>query len=361
MGNIKTSDNKFGLWKFVRDPFAGRRKRRRQNIDVHNFLDVPGDVKPDMDIAMVKRIVFYNHYHNGDIHFARGIVAEIIHEFPNISYTYSHRCPSDLLQDMAMVRHDPALLAHLPKNEKYIIDHTRKTVCINTWIGCLGAGILGEYRGINITLLHRLISASIKRAMGMDPPRLEQCVPDPNFSKFSIVGINDFVRRDSRRKVLISNGKILSGQSAEFDFSPLIQAVARHYPDTLFIPTNPTDVHLSNVVHSADIIKKNGPDLNENGYLSTFCDVIIGRSSGAYSYAINRKNLRSRKAFLGFVNLPVEASLGFDEPVFEPRCEFIATNDFREHFMLRRIIETVGRWTQPDSVSTTPLHEHENT
>ncbi len=361
MGKTMTSENKFGLWNFVRDPLAGQRKRKRKNIDAHKFLDVPVDVKPDLDLAMVKRVVFYNHYHNGDIHCARGIVAEIIREFPKISYTYSHGCPVDLLQDMETVRHAPALLARLPKHEKYLIDHAQKTVYINTWIGCLGAGILGEYRGINITLLHRLISASIKRAMGMDPPRLQKCVPDPNFSKFSIDGINDFIRRDSRQKVMISNGKILSGQSAEFDFSPLIQSVARYYPDVLFIPTNPTDVHVSNVIHSADIIKKNGPDLNENGYLSTFCDVIIGRSSGTYSYAINRTNLRSRKVFLGFVNLPVEASLGFDEPVFEPRCEFIATNDFREHFMLRRIVETVGKWTQLGSASNPHFHKTENT
>jgi hypothetical protein len=56
---------------------------------------------------------------------------------------------------------------------------------------------------------------------------------------------------------------------------------------------------------ASEIIKKeNGSDLNEISYLSTKCNVIIGRASGPFTFAINRQNIEDpNKILLSFSKL----------------------------------------------------------
>lgn len=303
-----------------------------------------------MPLAELKRIVFFNHFHNGDIHLARGIVREIIRPLDGVKFLYSHACPADLLADMPSIGHDSVLFKNLRNNRPYLVDRSSGTVFINTWIGCLGTQTVEATGGCNIQLIRDILAASVRRSIGLTLPPVTECMPDPDFSRFHVRSVQAFMEKDSRVKILISNGKVLSQQSTDFDFAPFILALAEKFPQILFVPSNATDLKRSNIVHSADIIQKQGPDLNENGYLSTFCAAVIGRSSGSYSFSIHRRNLQSRKIFLSFCHCPLEASLGFDEPAFQSRCSFIATNDFRPEFMLRRMSRVVelaaadGRW-----------------
>ncbi len=344
---MSTHERSPGVIGLLRDPLRTLRKARRRKLDCRQFLNCPEMLEPELRASEIKRLIFYNHYHNGDIHFSREIVAGILKLLPSVPCVYSHACPPDLLADLPALTHDAALLKGLPRNSPYVVDKLSKTVFINTWIGCLGQDVVQECRGINITLLHNIIRASLARATGLCAPELAQCAPNPDFTRFYVMNIDAFVRSDTRTRVLISNGKVLSAQSADFDFTPLIESLASKHRDILFIPTNPTPLRQANIIHSADIIRKNGPDLNENGYLSTFCSAIIGKSSGTYSFSINRVNLQSPKVFLSFVNHPVEASLGFDEPVFNSHCTFIATNDFRPVAVRRNMARAVQLATDP--------------
>ena len=324
----------------LRDPFGPGRRARRSRFSA-DFLSGRHPAEPEMPLAELKRIVFFNHFHNGDIHLARGIVREIVRALTGATFLYSHACPSDLLADMPSIDHDSALFKQLRNNKPYLVDRSSGTVFINTWIGCLGTQTVEATGGCNILLLHEILAASVRRSLGLVLPPVTECMPAPDFSNFHIQSINAFMQNDARVKILISNGKVLSQQSTDFDFAPFILALAEKFPSILFVPSNPTGLNRPNIIHSADIIQKNAPDLNENGYLSTFCSAVIGRSSGSYSFSIHRRNLGSRKIFLSFCHCPLEASLGFDEPVFQTRCSFIATNDFRPEFMLRRMIRVV--------------------
>jgi hypothetical protein len=60
---------------------------------------------------------------------------------------------------------------------------------------------------------------------------------------------------------------------------------------------------LDNVVFTNDIIKSNECDLNEISYLSTFCDIIVGRNSGPFCFASTKNNLKDpNKTFYAFGN-----------------------------------------------------------
>ena len=104
------------------------------------------------------------------------------------------------------------------------------------------------------------------------------------------------------------------------NFDPIIRKLSEMFPDVLFIPTNKTSITKENVLISSDMIGKvNINDLNENSYLSTFCDVIVGCCSGVYSFAVTKHNMFDRNCvFIGFSNLGGDGSgaLWYDDKDF---------------------------------------------
>jgi hypothetical protein len=63
-----------------------------------------------------------------------------------------------------------------------------------------------------------------------------------------------------------------------------------------------------NIKYTKDIINIRDNDLNEISYISTFCDIIIGRGSGPYCFSTIKSNLLNKnKIFIGFTNLIEDA------------------------------------------------------
>jgi hypothetical protein len=108
--------------------------------------------------------------------------------------------------------------------------------------------------------------------------------------------------KNTNKKILFSNGPCLSGQcDYTGDMSPIIEIIAENNPNKTFIATHPFDCSLDNVVFTSDIIKSNQCDLNEISYLSTFCDIIVGRNSGPFCFASTKNNLKDpNKIFYAF-------------------------------------------------------------
>ena len=63
-------------------------------------------------------------------------------------------------------------------------------------------------------------------------------LPKIDYSKFDVKDVDDFILKDNRKKILICNNGVESGQSVNFDFDPIILSLANMYPDFLFIITN---------------------------------------------------------------------------------------------------------------------------
>ena len=285
------------------------------------------------------RVALFNHWHNGDLYLSRGIIKDLMSRLPEKTFVATHRGAADLLGDIDGLGFDRTLLVALHEqtmSQPYLVDEPSRTVFVNTWIGQQGEDkVHGPGRGgSTIQLLREILAPGIREAFGLELGSLEDYLPEPRWERFSIGGVDEFVRQDQwkqwQKKVLICNGTIRSDQSAHFDFSPMIDRLAAAFHDVLFIPTNATGIQRGNVIHSPQIIRKAGNDLNENGYLSTFCDVIVGRSSGAYTFCLNRTNVQSARTFVAFTLRQAETALGFDDPIFSPTCRFVWSDDFRE-------------------------------
>lgn len=260
----------------------------------------------------MKKVVFFNYYHNGDIHVSRGFLRQIIKKVkqinPSIEFVYAHRNSPDLLADILELRYDSSELAAIRN------DHTNllvlgDTVYINTWYAQQHFRYMNRY-GITIDSLYSAFDDTCKSLWGFG---LEDISKDPtdffpviDYNKFQINNATAWLNKYSaNKKVFVSNGTILSDQAHYFALTPIIDTLSKKHPDKIFILSN-NDGHpgSANIVHSSSIIGKPGNDLNENSYLASHCDVIIGKASGAFSFAVTKENCFQRSIkFLAFCNL----------------------------------------------------------
>lgn len=243
----------------------------------------------------VKNVIFYNHYHNGDVHLSREMVRQIIKAKPDLNYSYSHRNDKGLLLDLG-IKHDPQFVNTIkPKPPSKIIGDTAH---INTWYGTDNRKYLIKY-DISFDCLYHIFQDNY-RMLGLDITKYEPqyLLPKIDFSYYKINEIDKFIDKNKdTKKIIISNGEVKSGQAENFPMAKIVNQLAAKNKDIIFFITNAERnpfAKLDNLFYTPNIIKKKGSDLNENAYLSTFCNLIIGRGSGVYTYAYIQDNLIER-------------------------------------------------------------------
>lgn len=255
------------------------------------------------------KVIFYNAFHNGDIHLSRTLVDRIIKTFPNFKYYYSHKNNKDLLLDVNNLES----ISFLPNlnNKNYKMFFINDNVLyFNTWYAAGNNKFFNNY-GISFDSLYYVFDFNLKGSFGKSlndiEDNVENLFPKINFNKFKTTNVDNYLKNYSDvKKVFISNGDVLSGQAVNFNYSSIINTLVSNHKDVLFIASNNhKDLLLGeNLALSENIIDKKDFDLNENAYLSTKCDLIFGRSSGTYTFAMNQDNMfDSNKTMISFSNI----------------------------------------------------------
>jgi len=258
------------------------------------------------------KVVFVNYFHNGDLHVSRQFVRRIMETFPQHDYSYAHNCHPAVLCDMAGLKTIPrANIPRLDAGFGSILQND--TLYLNTWYGSHN-GRFNSSTGIAFDALYALFDYNLKtyfnsscNALEEDPSKL---FPRINFSGIHKEGVDSFIARfrsQFKKIIMISNGESLSGQATNFGFAPVLQALAITYPEYCFVFTNKDSRirgGVKNLKSSTNFIGNLPSDLNENGYLSTFCDLIVGRTSGAYTFAMIQDNMfESNRKMVSFSNI----------------------------------------------------------
>jgi len=78
------------------------------------------------------KIVFFNHYHRGDLHIQKEFIKQLMQELPQLKYEYKHSNPSRLTEEFGTV-YTGAPYNMDPKEPFYADEDA---LYINTWIGC---------------------------------------------------------------------------------------------------------------------------------------------------------------------------------------------------------------------------------
>ncbi len=249
-------------------------------------------------------VIFFNHYHNGDIHISRNYIKQMVNSLsPHIrgAFFETHRNDPYILSDLEGVNHYPysefSNLA-IPYNVPYYLDPNRN-LFINTWAGqdhprkdpdrkkCTFPCIIENYNFILEDLgIGEICECQIK-----------ELFPSIEYDQFHIHNIDSFVSSNDSPNVMVCNGETLSGQCENFNFNPIVEQLADEFTSINFIMTNVKDEKIAknNVLYSEDIILKDGCDLNETAYLSEFCGVVVGRISGPHTFSFTKGNYLNRK------------------------------------------------------------------
>jgi hypothetical protein len=288
-----------------------------------------------MEEVYFNKIVFFNYYHSGDIHVSRSFI-KFISEF-GYPCEYWHKNDASLLSD-TNVKYIPLKTNRFERNFSHGI--VNGTLYINTWYNS-ALPYLDEYK-LTFDCLYYYFVDVIKRYFKIDIAIYNPWMffPEIDYSKFQIYNVDKFFTSvKNGKRIFISNGMVASGQSTNFDFNQIINKISVKYPKYLFFISNKSAsiIKYDNIFFTKDIINIQGSDLNENSYISTKCDIIIGRHSGSYTYSITRDNYNRNTKYINFsieiaswiYKLPLKYSadiIGYDIKTSEKALKMIEAN-----------------------------------
>lgn len=255
---------------------------------------------------MMSKIVFFNHFHKGDLHTHKEFIRHIQSELLDFTFEYMHNNAAKLTAELNI----PLVGSPNDLNNKDPFYADDDILYINTWVGC-NWDIFCKYGGINMYTLYEQwesIVETINETFNTNiklREEKESYLPKINFKLLSTNKIEDYLLTadESVRKVLICNNTPMSNQSFKSNMREHILPFAEMYPDTHFICTNKFDTEgQDNIRFTDDII---GPvadgDLQEISYLSRNCNIIIGKNSGPYVFCETYDNyMDTTKKFISF-------------------------------------------------------------
>lgn len=245
----------------------------------------------------MKIINFFNCAHNGDLHISREYAKDLINILNPDKIYYHHFNNSSLMKDLnsefvQFVRH--------PNNIFIPFFNDNIGINIDTWIG-QNREILNRYSGCNFPSLYNVMShiyesLNIKHLM----KDIEYYIPSINYEEYEIEKAKNYFENNKDKKfILVCNNDVRSGQASNFNMNKLIEMICDTYKDYIIIATNnmETVINKENFIFADDIIGEtsSGSNLNEISYISTKTSLIIGRSSGPYSFTLVKENYKNNK------------------------------------------------------------------
>jgi len=276
----------------------------------------------------MSKIYFYNGAHNGDVHYSREFVRDIENKIGD-EYCYIHVCDDSILKDFEIEQAH----SNLPNNNLSCFADGND-IYINTWIGQQNMKYYNMYQ-CSLKSNYCMYS-DIYNYLGIKLETISYYIPKINFDKIYKTNIDNFFERN-KKYVLICNNNVLSGQAINFDFDPIIKKISDQFKDVIFVITNNTNVKGTNIFNANDIIVSD-KNLLEISYLSTKCDIIVGRASGPFCFTHIQDNiLNVNKLFLVF-------SIFENDGKWISDSESLATQIWSNNFDENNIIENIIKY-----------------
>ena len=256
---------------------------------------------------MIKSVVFYNHFHNGDLHVSRQIVRKIAEKLSDkYDFYYTHVNNESILKDIPIKYSKNLIKNTKAKGADFILDDK---LYISTWYGASNFKYLHKY-GTSFNCLYHSLDDVCQRRFNFSLKEFgepESLISKIDFSKCDIQDIDSFLSKHTNKRVLVCNNLVDSGQAKNFPMYPAINQISKKYPHIDFMITNyekGSKISSHNNIYYLPELIKIKPDLNEIAYLSTFCNMIIGRYSGPYTFSLIQENLMKDIKYLCFMNGP---------------------------------------------------------
>jgi hypothetical protein len=235
-----------------------------------------------------KNIIFYNNYHNGDLHNSRGLITNLKNNLGNDkNYFYYHTKSLEIFKDIKNVISQNKAV---PSSE--LILKMDDSLFINTHIGTVFEGYQFCYKGCNALGNKDMLNCLYKQLnLNLEETEEWNLVAEIDYTPFYTTNVDQFFKNNENKSILICNGMVLSGQSNNFLFDDIIFNLSNQYKNYNFIVTAPIKHKNPNIFNTQDIIQKVDCDLNEIAYLSQYCSCVVGRASGPFMFCQTKTTL----------------------------------------------------------------------
>lgn len=239
---------------------------------------------------MEKKLTFFNYFHNGDIHAGREFVKDIMKKTNTDLSFYYHKLKPGILKDINI---QELVLEDNTIDNSHLYYEDDNNIYINTWFhvnfGHRRFQCTLEALYYNFTIIYDKLNIELED--------ISYYIPSIDYTKYNTGKIDEFFSESQYKKyIYVSNGEIESFQSDPTSLDDPIQLLSKIHKNCLFILSNDSIIKGENIIQSKDIIGSDGKgDLNENSYLTTKCDIIIGRESGPYFFSYVKENIITDK------------------------------------------------------------------
>lgn len=273
----------------------------------------------------MKKVFFYNTFHNGDVHLSRTFVRDIMEKMGQLDYTYLHNNNPKIIKDIQNLKHDKAfnsfvnwrLISNYPINYRSQITHSasflksavgseqyEERMFINTWVGqqdWITKSGLNRNRDNRYCSLysHYELYQDIFDTLNIKIENIDYYLPIIDFNLIEKNEIDEFIKNNKFDKILLfCNNKPLTLR-IELDLVEVVDILSEKNKDVLFVLSNKEGriINKENIKYFSDIVNIQ-PDFNELAYFSTFCNIIIGKPSGPYTFTLIKDNFLSEKIFI---------------------------------------------------------------
>lgn len=261
----------------------------------------------------MRTIVFYNRWHNGDLFLSKGYISRLIKSLKSqgeFKFYFAHKNNAKSLCDLDVEFISIKENDIIPANDAQTIFQQNDVIYINTWVGAyLGFftktqdhATIGTINTIWFSIYYALQAFINVKLFTHYYERFspEDGIPTTDWSKFEINQANLFLsehKKEHIKLILFCNGRCSSNQTINSNINLMeksINLLASENPNHKFICTERIGIsqEIKNVFFTDDIFAGVlGGDINEIAYLSTFCDIIVGKNSGPHMYTHVKENV----------------------------------------------------------------------
>lgn len=233
------------------------------------------------------KICFYTEAHLGDFLFSAPFIQLLVKKYPeNQYYQYIYGSDGTVFPDIFM----KTVTGLIPTKEICGDLNIPTWLCNNEYSELNIPQIENEqtFPGLeDVFFIHRRAWNYIFRKHNFDikvPDDLGINFDYKNILEKNVVKSIQKFGKNPRKKIFFINIKGKSGQTDNDDWLNKILHLANLYPDIDFCYMNKEQIGVSrdNIIHTPSIFGDHSSDILHNAYLSTFCNIIVGKNSGAY-------------------------------------------------------------------------------
>ena len=277
----------------------------------------------------MKKVVFFNQFHNGDCFVGKGYVRALVQALPNVEFEYAHLNHPDIIKDLPVKYITLENLPHITHMTRIAESADRETIYINTWVGCWQGALFPHGEHINYQRLHT-IWAKYFEYLNVPLGPQSDYLPYIDFSKFDLGSAQAWLtdcRKTNEKYILFCNGSANSGQSRAGDFKSVIETLAKEFTSIRFLLTSKLDLTGPNIYYTDDVLKLES-DINQIAYLSKYARLVVGKNSGPFTFSQYAELLNDPDCTLfNFSILPTDCPNGGS--TYLARCLYSPESDDR--------------------------------